>query len=110
MAILRNLFLLFIICFVLSSPDWAARRAWLYAIRYESLQRYPDMINTKIYSFIPDRRDGRLIFSDEQIQGMLLLRRAMPGHSEEEGGEPKGDFCSRYGEEVQSWWLISGVP
>ena len=94
MAILRNIFLLFIICFVLSSPYRAAGKAWLYAIRYENLQRYPNMINTKIYSFVPDRRDGCLIFSDENIQVMLLPRRGMPGYSEEGGvSSKKGIFA-----------------
>ncbi|MBP1695968.1 MAG: Tol-Pal system protein TolB [Deltaproteobacteria bacterium] len=68
------------LCSVLFAGDlWASERVF-YAIRYESLQRYPDIVSTKIYSLNPDGKDNRLVFSDENISIMLLARRGMPGH------------------------------
>jgi hypothetical protein len=62
-----------------TSNIWAGEEL-LYAIRYESLQRYPDVVNTKIYVLYPDGKESRLIFSDENAPIMLLPRRGMPGH------------------------------
>jgi len=65
---------------ILFSPDlWAAEKL-LYAIRHESFQRYPDIVNTKIFSLDPERSKSRLIFSDEKAGVMLLPKRGMPGH------------------------------
>lgn len=69
-----------ILCLILFSPDLWAGEKLLYAIRYESLQRYPDIVNTKIFSLDPERSESRLIFSDEKAGVMLLPRRGMPGH------------------------------
>lgn len=62
-----------------TSNVWAGEEL-LYAIRYESLQRYPDVVNTKIYGLHPERKESRLLFSDENVPIMLLPRRGMPGH------------------------------
>ena len=72
--------LLAILCLILFSPDLWAGEKLLYAIRYESLQRYPDIVNTKIYSLDSERRESRLIFSDEKTGVMLLPKRGMAGH------------------------------
>jgi hypothetical protein len=69
-----------ILCLILFSPDLWAGEKLLYAIRYESLQRYPDIVNTKIFSLDPERSESRLIFSDEKAGVMLLPKRGMPGH------------------------------
>ena len=69
-----------ILCLILFSPDLWAGEKLLYAIRYESLQRYPDIVNTKIFSLDPGRSESRLIFSDEKAGVMLLPKRGMPGH------------------------------
>jgi len=68
-----------ILCLILFSPDLWAGEELLYAIRYESLQRYPDIVNTKIFSLDPGRSEGHLIFSDEKAGVMLLPKRGMPG-------------------------------
>ncbi len=67
-------------CLILFSPDLWAGEKLLYAIRHESLQRYPDIVNTEIFSFDPERSESRLIFSDEKAGVMLLPKRGMPGH------------------------------
>ena len=72
--ILGTIFLIF--C---ASNLWAEEKL-LYAIRYESLQRYPDIIHAKIYSMHADGKEIRPIFSDEHTSIMLLNRRGMPGH------------------------------
>lgn len=69
--------LLFIMLF---ASDLSAGEELLYAIRYESLQRYPDIVSTKIYSLSPETRQTQLIFSDENTSIMLLAKRGMPGH------------------------------
>ena len=69
--------ILFIILF--TTNLWAEEKL-LYAIRYESLQRYPDIVHTKIYSIHPDGKEIRAIFSDEHTSIMLSHRRGMPGH------------------------------
>jgi len=62
-----------------ASNLWAGEKL-MYAIRSESLQRYPDIVHTKIYSLNPNGKETRLIFSDENAPIMLLARRGMPGH------------------------------
>jgi hypothetical protein len=72
--------LLSILCSIIFASNlWAAERL-LYAIRHESLQRYPDIVNTKIYSLDPDGKESRLIFTDENAPIKLLAKRGMPGH------------------------------
>lgn len=72
--------LLSILCLIISPFDLWAGDQLLYAIRSESLKRYPDIVYTKIYSLDPDGRESRLVFSDEKALIMLLARRGMPGH------------------------------
>jgi len=72
--------LLVILCLILSPSDLWAGEKLLYAIRSESLKRYPDIVYTKIYSLDPDGQERRLLFSDENAPIMLLARRGMPGH------------------------------
>ena len=76
----RKLRLVLSLCSVLFAGDLRAGERVLYAIRYESLQRYPDIVNTKIYSLTPDGKDSRLVFNDENASIMLLARRGMPGN------------------------------
>lgn len=72
--------ILAILCLILSPFDLWAGEKLLYAIRSESLKRYPDIVYTKIYSLDPDGRESRLIFSDENALIMLLPRRGLPGY------------------------------
>ncbi len=52
----------------------------LYALRYESLERYPDIVNTKIYSLNPATKEERLVFSDENTAILLRYKGGMPGY------------------------------
>lgn len=78
--ILRPSFLISICLLVFCISKVEAEEKLLYALRYESLQRYPDIVITKIYSLDLNRRVGHLIFSDENSTIMLLPKRGMPGH------------------------------
>ena len=72
--------LLIILCLILFPFDlWAAEKL-LYAIRSESLKRYPDIVYTKIHSDNPDGQESRPPFSDENAPIMLLPRRGLPGY------------------------------
>jgi hypothetical protein len=72
--------LLAILCLIPFSSDLRAGEKLLYAVRSESLKRYPDIVYTKIHSFDPAGRENHLVFSDENVPIMLLARRGMPGH------------------------------
>ncbi|RPJ58951.1 MAG: hypothetical protein EHM23_15805 [Acidobacteria bacterium] len=72
-----------LLCAIVLTGDLSAGERVLYAIRYESLERYPDIVNTKIYSLTPDGKESRLVFTDENasiLSILLLARRGMPGH------------------------------
>lgn len=80
LRILRFSFLIFV-CFLASCISKVeAEEKLLYALRYESLQRYPDIVITKIYSLDLNRKVSYPIFSDENSTIMLLPKRGMPGH------------------------------
>jgi hypothetical protein len=77
----RKLTGFFLVWLILFTPDLWASETLLYAIRYESLQRYPDVVNTKVYSVDPNNaKETRVVFSDENTPIMLLPKRGMPGH------------------------------
>ncbi len=61
------------------SPVFAGERL-LYALRQESLKRYPDIVSTRVYSISAKTRESRQVFSDEHTAVLLLPRRGMPGH------------------------------
>ena len=69
-----------IFCLLILSSELCAKEKLLYAIRYESLQRYPDIVYTEIYSIDIQNKKGRIIFSDENTSIMLLPKRGLPGH------------------------------
>lgn len=75
-----NRILIAVFCVFLSlSPAWAGERL-LYALRYESIKRYPDVVYTRTYSLDSEGGESRLIFSDEGTHIMILPKRGMPGH------------------------------
>jgi len=72
-----------VLCAILFTGDLSAGERVLYAIRYESLERYPDIVNTKIYSVTPDSKESRLVFTDENasiLSILLLAKRGLPGY------------------------------
>jgi hypothetical protein len=76
-----SLCFLMIVCFLAACISKVeAEERLLYTIRYESLQRYPDILNTRIYSFDLNKKVSHLIFSDENSPILILPRRGMPGH------------------------------
>lgn len=80
LRILRFCFLVIFCLLAAFISKVEAEEKLLYAIRYESLQRYPDIVITKIYSLDPVGGESHLIFSDENSTILLLPRRGMPGH------------------------------
>ncbi len=75
-----NRILIALFCVFLSlSPVWASEKL-LYALRHESIKRYPDIVYTRIYSLDSEGGESQLLFSDERTDIMILPKRGMPGH------------------------------
>jgi len=72
LRILRFSFLIFVCLLASCISKVEAEEKLLYALRYESLQRYPDIFITKICSLDLNRRVSHPIFSGENSTIMLL--------------------------------------
>lgn len=66
--------------FLLSSADLWAGEMLLYAIRYESLERTPDIFYTRVFALDPATKESALIFSDQDTPIRLMNRRGEPGY------------------------------
>lgn len=74
MKIKLFVFIYLIFC---SSQLWAAEKL-LYAIRTEQTERYPYSKKTQIFSVDVDKKESKLVFSDENTSLALLSKRGMP--------------------------------
>lgn len=65
---------------LLSSADLWAGEMLLYAIRYESPERIPDIFYTRVFALDPATKESTLIFSDRDTPIRLMNRRGEPGY------------------------------
>jgi len=71
--------LVFIYLIFYSSQLWAVEKL-LYAVRTEQIERYPYSKKTQIFSADADKKESKLVFSDENTSLSLLAKRGMPSN------------------------------